>query len=962
MNADTNDFEGRATPNEGDRIHQLLCAVVLGEASDDERAEVERALTTSPEFRAAKQRLEATIGVFRDALTDGEALSPAAQRELEQALARRRGSAEARPKVRPWHASPVFRIAASFVAVGSLGWIAWRAIGSQDAQYELASLPASASMPAPSEQAAPKQLSDSSVNARAAGKVTTPTGTADRVDGSSSLRELGYAAGAERAPGRPTGGAAVDAPALAAGERAELEAGELDAREQRALDESSGGLRDAAEPVAGSLGVDVTDSIAESLKRVAPTTQPDTSGFDVFLAQSSSVGETAGTGGTSLGLGRAVATGEFPQNTGSASPGPSGPSTPGAGGETAGAAGRYKGPGNTVPPAAPAAEERKAGDSDDALRLRAALASSSATDAESQDDAKDRFERGGQVALLGNEFVVVPDPQAIEARIESILGGCRRLPNERPRDMYFRVWGDNGYEFPRIDRLSTFSVDVDTASYALARNYLVSGYLPEKAAVRTEEFLNYFKGDVKPPEKGTFAIETEIAPSLFGGTPDAWMLRVAIRGKEISKSERTPVALTFVIDVSGSMREGNRLELVKDALRLLATQLDARDSVAIIAFSNDARLVLPTTSAKNRLALEQALQPLAPEHSTNTEAGLRLGYEQAFAHLDPNAQNRVVLLTDGVANVGITDPNAMLDRVVNQRKAGIYLNTIGVGMQNHNDGLLEQLADRGDGLCNYVDDAAEAKRALVDNFTGAFQPIARDVKVQVEFDPTQVERYRLLGYENRAIADQDFRNDAVDAGEVGAGHQVIALYELVPTASRGDGPLATVRLRWKDPRGEGASEQAHESAHAVTAKSVAGAYAATSPGYRRAVLVAQFAEFLRRSVHAHGDSLDRLLEEAQKLARELHDPEFDEFVALVQKSREMIVARLANVDPCDRRLDDLRIVECRRAELEYLSRTDELAELDARRAALEVELRECLRQRLAADPQGLRSLGYLDGK
>ncbi|MCK6447253.1 MAG: von Willebrand factor type A domain-containing protein [Planctomycetes bacterium] len=954
MNADTNDFEGRAIPNEGDRLHQLLCAVVLGEASDEERAEVERALATSPELRAEKQRLEATIGLFQGALTDGERLAPIAERELEQALARRRR--------RPWHAHPGFRIAASFVVFGSAGWIAWRTFEARDVAVRERALPATAAAP---EASASKELGK-------AARTHAPNVEVARLDRDDAreLRELGYTGGSNDATPAEAKTDAVLGRA-ASGERVEFDGGAATTVAPALAAEESERVQEPSNPADRDafLG-DLERSLAENLLKRTEDYSLDSLSGGVFVAQSPSSAETQPYVGTSLGLGARPGTaGEKARSNGPASPGPGAPAAPGSSGtDASGDASRYRyqGAGDSVPPGAPKAEEREAGEAEDSLLLRAAL-----TDATNEEAAKDssraagddRFERGGQVALFGNEFVVVPDPQTIEARIDALLGGCRRLPNERPRDMYFRVWGDNGYEFPRVDRLSTFSVDVDTASYALARNYLVSGYLPEKAAVRTEEFLNYFKGDVKAPEKGTFAIETEVAPSLFGETSDAWMLRVAIRGKEISKSERTPVALTFVIDVSGSMREGQRLELVKDSLRLLVTQLDARDSVAIVAFSNDATLVLPATSAKNRLAIEQALQPLEPLQSTNTEAGLRLGYEQAFAHLDSNAQNRVVLLTDGVANVGITDPNAMLERVVSQRKAGIYLNTIGVGMQNHNDGLLEQLADRGDGLCNYVDDAAEAKRALVDNFTGAFQPIARDVKVQVEFDPAQVERYRLLGYENRAIADQDFRNDAVDAGEVGAGHQVIALYELVPTASRGDGPLATVRLRWKDPRGEGASEQAHESAHAVTAKSVAGAYAATSPGYRRAVLVAQYAEFLRRSVHANGDSLDRLIEEAQKLARELHDPEFDEFVALVVKSRELIVARLANVDPCDRRLDDLRRIECRRAELEYLSRTGELAELDARRAALEVELRGCLRQRLnGATPDVLRELGYLDGK
>ncbi|MBI5434987.1 MAG: von Willebrand factor type A domain-containing protein [Planctomycetes bacterium] len=943
MNAETNDFETNATPNEGDRLHRLLCATVLGEASADERAEVERALETSPELRAERARLEATIGLVQGSLLDGERLSPAAERELEHALARRRP--------RPWHSRPAFRIAASVLAIGSIGWVALRVF--------------EARRDARNEDVAPREEPPARDDEVA------------RLDESErgQLRSIGYSDGSTASPAPKSEASPSDArTALAkqrqAGERAELDAGRTVQVPGVTVDLLARRLpAESPRPESSVFGVEASQPATDSLvlKELArPAEDRSVASIDETSSAEESSRTFASHGaesktGVSLGLGAKPGSAQRDRST-----------TPAAG--SAGTGGAYRGASDTVPPGpgAIATEQEKALSAlgyyvgGDAARENAPASGEAKqvtqrlralgytedgrivvwevdTEEKRKDDAS---ERGGQVTFEGNEFVVAPDPIAVEARIEALLGACRRLPNERPRDMFFRFWGDNGYEYPVVDRLSTFSVDVDTASYALARNYLVSGYLPEKHAVRTEEFLNYFKGDVRPPEKATFAIETELAPSLFGETRDALMLRVAIRGKEVSKAERTPVALTFVIDVSGSMKEQNRLELVKNALRLLVTQLDARDSVAVVTFSNDAQLVLPMTSAKNRLALEQALQPLAPQSGTNTEAGLRLGYEQAFAHLDSNVQNRVVLLTDGVANVGITDPAAMTERVSTQRRAGIYLNTIGVGMNNHNDTLLEQLADKGDGLCNYVDDAAEAKRALVDNFTGAFQPIARDVKVQVEFDPAQVQRYRLLGYENRAIADKDFRNDAVDAGEVGAGHQVVALYELVPGSALGDGPLATVRLHWKDPHGEGATEQAHESAHPVTTRSVAGSYAQTSAGYRRSVLVGQFAEFLRRSAHANGDSLDRLIEESRKLARELKDPEFDEFVALVAKSRDLIVARLAAADPCDTRLDELRRIECLRAELELLCREGEFAAVEARRGELERELRDCLRQRL----------------
>jgi Ca-activated chloride channel family protein len=499
-------------------------------------------------------------------------------------------------------------------------------------------------------------------------------------------------------------------------------------------------------------------------------------------------------------------------------------------------------------------------------------------------------------------------------------------------------------------------MDVDTASYTLARKYLVDNQLPEKAQIRTEEFVNYFKPDVAPPTKGTFAIATELAPSRYSNpVENKWMLRVAVRGVEVPKTERAPLALTFVVDVSGSMREGQRLDLVKHALRQLVGQLDARDSISIVTFSDDARLILPMTSAGKRDLIESAINPLQPESSTNTEAGLRMGYAQAVGALTMNATNRVVLLTDGVANVGITDPNALVETVERQRKAGIYLNTIGVGMQNHNDNLLEQLADKGDGLCNYVDDAAEVKHALVDNFLQTLVPIARDAKVQVEFDPTQVQSYRLLGYENRAIADQDFRNDKVDAGEINSGHQVTAMYEIVRIGNfaQQDAPLANVHVRFKPPHKNGiaqpASEEASEISKPVFAKDAAGMFEATSFGYRRAVLAAQFAEFLRRSVHARGDSLDQLIADAQKLAGEKKDPEVAELSDMVMKSKVLLQSEFARRGDIDAQVYSLRNDCWEHARLEALQRESDreaMRILDEQIHAREIALRTLLNERL----------------
>lgn len=538
-----------------------------------------------------------------------------------------------------------------------------------------------------------------------------------------------------------------------------------------------------------------------------------------------------------------------------------------------------------------------------------------------------------------------------QASIEEYLMGCKRLPNERPRDVFFRFWGDNPFELTSLDPLSTFAADVDNASYTLARKTLLAGHLPEKAQIRTEEFINYFPADVTAPQRDALGIHTDLTPSRFGSGSDGrqrWMMRVVLRGQELSQAERKPLRLTFVIDCSGSMRQENRMEMVKDSLKLLLTQLRNGDSVGIVAFSTEAQAILPLTSIANRASIEAAIDRLVPDGWTNSEAGLRLGYETALAGLDSLATNRVIFLSDGVANRGITDPAELAKTVQPIREKGVFLNTFGVGMNNHNDALLEQLADKGDGQCHYIDDLREAQRVMVQRFMGTVETIARDVKIQVEFDPAQVERYRLLGYENRAVADADFRNDAVDAGEIGSGHQVTALYELERTASISGKPFAMVRVRYKDPRRPNAqpNEEARELVHAVDATQQR-AFEVSSVGYRRAVLVAQYAEFLRRSVHARGDSFDELLAEAKRVDREQPNEEFHELVALLERTRELLVIHQPDCDELCRAVEALRAGEMRAAELEALRNQVDarlIEEVERRNQELELAVRAILQR------------------
>jgi Ca-activated chloride channel family protein len=540
-------------------------------------------------------------------------------------------------------------------------------------------------------------------------------------------------------------------------------------------------------------------------------------------------------------------------------------------------------------------------------------------------------------------------------RSQRIIDSCMAFPDEKPGAMYFRFWGDNPFVHAALDAQSTFGVDVDTASYTLARRYLTDGNLPEKAQIRTEEFVNYFKPDIDAPTEGTFRVHTELAPSRFGGPDDKWMLRVTVRGKDVAREERQPLNLTFVVDVSGSMRQNGRLETVKHGLRLLTAQLDANDSVALVAYSNESRVVLPMTSAASRALIEEAIHGLQPGGGTNAEAGLRMGYAAAADQVSGGRHHRVVLLSDGVANIGQTDQDRINADIAKHRDRGIYLNTIGVGMGNHNDVFLEQLANKGDGICNYIDDDKEARRALVENFTGAFEPIARDVKIQLEFSSGVVKRYRQIGYENRAIADADFRNDAVDAGEIGAGHQVTALYELElePNAELVKTPLASVRLRWKEPTGVDRDplEDSATEREWSTSMNQAVSWEGASYGFRRAACVAQFAELLRRSQHARGDSLDELIAESQRLERE-HlaatpgaDDDFIEFLALLERSRQVILDGIRDrtpLDDCVRTLRDRRHRQhCR---IVFQEDVDKLQVLEVEIAELEAKVRELVEQ------------------
>jgi Ca-activated chloride channel family protein len=415
------------------------------------------------------------------------------------------------------------------------------------------------------------------------------------------------------------------------------------------------------------------------------------------------------------------------------------------------------------------------------------------------------------------------------------------------------------------DRLSTFAMDVDTASYTIAQRYVADGNLPDPASIRVEEWVNAFDQGYEPPPDGTFVIALDGAPTPFAGQ-DEVLLRVGIKARESTERARPEAALTFVIDTSGSMAREDRLELVKDSLRKLVRALGRGDSIAVVAFGDDARVVLPPTRATDEDTILGAIDRLEPGGSTNLEAGLRLGYSLARETLlGDGGIDRVVLASDGVANVGLTDADGILRQIRDDAAAGIELVSVGVGMGNYNDVLLEQLADQGDGFYAYVNDLAEAHRLFTEDLVGTLQTVALDAKVQVEFDAGVVATYRLIGYENRAIADRDFRDPRVDAGAIGAGHAVTALYSLTlrEDADRDD-TLGTVRLRWTEP--DASRESKLEQG--ISVRDIAGRFEATDPTFQLDALVAATAEALRGAAGSRPDLRD-VAEVANRASRDL---------------------------------------------------------------------------------------------
>ncbi len=478
------------------------------------------------------------------------------------------------------------------------------------------------------------------------------------------------------------------------------------------------------------------------------------------------------------------------------------------------------------------------------------------------------------------------------------------LKEETPSSEQYESIPENDFLSAATQPLSTFAIDVDTASYANIRRFLTSGRLPPPGAVRIEEMVNYFPYDYPPPDdERPFSVHMEVSQCPW--SLKHRLVRIGLKGRPIESKQRGAGNLVFLLDVSGSMRDPDKLPLVKEAMTLLVNQLTEDDRVAIVTYAGDAGLRLESTSADNRSVIFGAIDSLSAGGSTHGSAGIQLAYEQATKHFIDGGVNRVVLATDGDLNVGITGDEQLVRLIRRKAKSGIFLTVLGFGTGNLKDAKLEKLADKGNGVYAYIDGLREARRVLVEQLAGSLVAIAKDVQVQVEFNPAHVARYRLIGYENRGLAAEDFANDRKDAGEIGAGHSVTAFYEFVPAgdhpprlaageplryqrssipeltdvAARGE--LLTLKLRYKEPEGR---ESKLLEFPLVDSRSC---FAGASDDFRFAASVAAFGMLLRGSCHAGDATLAAVEEYAAGALGEDPQGSRAEFLDLVRRARQV---------------------------------------------------------------------------
>lgn len=472
-------------------------------------------------------------------------------------------------------------------------------------------------------------------------------------------------------------------------------------------------------------------------------------------------------------------------------------------------------------------------------------------------------------------------------------------PQQRNAETYKEI-KENSFVAVAQQPVTTFSADVDRAAYANVRRIIGYGQIPPKDAVRIEEMVNYFDYDYPAPEEGSASplrVSPELAPAPWN--PNHLLLRIGLQAKKIDLAKAPPSNIVFLIDVSGSMDEENKLPLLKSSFKMLLGQLKPDDKIAIVTYANGTKVALPSTSVKDKEKIIKVLDNLYASGGTSGGKGIQLAYEQAQKSFIKNGNNRIILATDGDFNIGINNTTDLEKFIEKQRESGIYMSVLGFGIGNYRDDMAETIADKGNGNYAYIDNITEAKKVLVNELSGTLFAVAKDVKLQLEFNPKYVKEYKLIGYENRMLANEDFTNDKKDAGEIGAGHTVTALYELVPSDGKvaqslryqsqelnekGKGnELGFLKIRYKDPKVKDAKSVEITEPLVFNKK----ALKETSTDYRFAASVAEFGILLRDNSNKANATYDQVIELAEGAIGK--DPEGyrKEFVRLV-KSVKML--------------------------------------------------------------------------
>jgi Ca-activated chloride channel family protein len=507
--------------------------------------------------------------------------------------------------------------------------------------------------------------------------------------------------------------------------------------------------------------------------------------------------------------------------------------------------------------------------------------------------------RAPAMADASSSLAIHNAPQAFhEKSIAPVHPPVYGQPAETER---YQHLDDNPVHLAAEQPVSTFSIDVDTGAYANVRRFLNAGQLPPQDAVRVEEMINYFDYDYAAPtsRETPFKVSTELSQAPWNDT--ALLLKVGIKGFEVAAKDRPPANLVFLIDVSGSMQSNDKLPLLKNAFRLLTDQLTARDRVSMVVYAGSSGVVLEPTPGDQKHKIRAAIDRLEAGGSTNGAEGIQRAYQLAHEAHMKDGINRVVLATDGDFNVGLVSFDQVVDLAERERASGVALTTLGFGTGNYNDQLLERLADAGNGNYAYVDTLSEARKVLVSELSSTLFTIAKDVKIQIEFNPAEVLEYRLIGYENRMLAREDFNNDKVDAGEIGAGHRITALYEIVTVGAKGridplrygaastpaskKGELAHLRLRYKQPN----ADESRLLEYPIQKSSIV-AKERTSPDFRFAASVAAFGQMLRGGKYTSDFDFD----DVQALAKSALSTDDEgyrrEFVSLVKLAQALAPA------------------------------------------------------------------------